>query len=145
MGLHHPLLVDDFASHWLGLEVLRAVPGEALLRMQLREEMLNGFGIAHGGMIFALADTAFALACNDAHRVGIDMTVASGADINFLRPAHRGQSLTAHAQVVRKGRSGLIDITVSAQGPDDPEPYVCAEIRGRSRTIPYPQAPAPGP
>ena len=90
-------------------------------RMTLRQEMLNGFGMAHGGMIFAFGDTAFALACNPATRVRpkSTITVASGVDINFLKPAFRGQVLlTAVAnRRASTGRSGLYDIQIYAADP----------------------------
>ena len=63
-GDTHPILKDDYASEWMGIEVLALADGHATIRMPLRQEMLNGFGMAHGGMIFAFGDTAFALACN---------------------------------------------------------------------------------
>ena len=62
----HPILKDDYASEWMGIEVVALDDGHATIRMTLRQEMLNGFGMAHGGMIFAFGDTAFALACNPA-------------------------------------------------------------------------------
>ena len=65
-GVAHPVLENDYASEWMGIEVLTLGDGHATIRMTLRQEMLNGFGMAHGGMIFAFADSAFALACNPA-------------------------------------------------------------------------------
>lgn len=139
LGRAHPVLKDDFASQWMGIRVIRADYGDAEIQMELRREMLNGFGIAHGGMIFAFADTAFAIACN--HPDADDtITVGSGVDINYLRPAHQGQTLTARATMTHQGRSGVCDIEISAQGPDDAEPVVVALFRGRSRTIPKPMA-----
>ena len=133
MSRDHPILAGDHASRWLGITVDRAEYGHAQIRMTLRDEMLNGFDIAHGGMLFALADTCFALACNDPDGDGSTITVASGADINFLAPAHRGQELTAVGTVrARTGRSGVYDIQVTAGG------RLVAEFRGRSRTIPNP-------
>ena len=66
-GDTHPILKDDYASEWMGIEVVALDDGHATIRMTLRQEMLNGFGMAHGGMIFAFGDTAFALACNPAN------------------------------------------------------------------------------
>ena len=137
LASHHRILKDDFASEWMGVRVVRAEPGDVIIEMDLRREMLNGFGIAHGGMVFAFADTAFAIACNPNHDDGT-ITVASGVDVNFLRPAMQGQTLTAHARAVHQGRSGIYDIEVFAQGPDDPEPVRITVFRGRSRTIPKP-------
>ena len=75
-GTTHPILKDDYASEWMGIEVVALDDGHATIRMALRQEMLNGFGMAHGGMIFAFGDTAFALACNPANpkpgEAGID-------------------------------------------------------------------------
>lgn len=139
LGRAHPILSDDFASEWMGIRVVRADFGDAEIQMELRREMLNGFGIAHGGMIFAFADTAFAIACNAADAEDT-VTVASGVDINFLRPAHQGQTLTARAKAVHAGRSGVYDIEVTAQGADDAAPVTVALFRGRSRTIPKPKA-----
>jgi acyl-CoA thioesterase len=103
--------------------------------MTLRREMMNGFGIAHGGMIFAFADSAFALACNPADGDGSTVTVASGVDVNFLKPSREGQLITAVAnRRGNQGRSGIYDVQVFAGDPEDQE--ILAEFRGRSRTIP---------
>ena len=140
LGSHHRILRDDFASEWMQIRVVKVEPGEAVIQMPLRREMLNGFGIAHGGMVFAFADTAFALACNDPEHDDDTVTVASGVDVNFIRPAHAGQTLTAHARAVHTSRSGVYDIEVFAQGPEDPKPVRITLFRGRSRTIPRPGA-----
>jgi acyl-CoA thioesterase len=163
-GESHPILKDDYASEWMGIEVVALDDGHATVRMTLRQEMLNGFGMAHGGMIFAFGDTAFALACNPVHPApGEDaaITVAAGVDINFLKPAFRGQVLTAVAnRRASSGRSGLYDIRIYAADPDVTPPgaerpagtapaatlpgqlpsdsvpgELIAEFRGRSRTI----------
>ena len=161
----HPILKDDYASEWMGIEVVALDDGHATIRMTLRQEMLNGFGMAHGGMIFAFGDTAFALACNQTSPTPADegnITVASGVDINFLKPAFRGQTLTAVAnRRASTGRSGLYDVQIYAADPgaststptsasaDRPAPAtvpgelptdilpgeLVAEFRGRSRTI----------
>ncbi|MCU1563406.1 MAG: hotdog fold thioesterase [Arthrobacter sp.] len=146
-GNAHPILKDDYASEWMGVEVLALDDGHATVRMTLRQDMLNGFGMAHGGMIFAFGDTAFALACNPAApragQAGSEhITVAAGVDINFLRPAFQGQVLTAVAnRRASAGRSGLYDIQIYAAdaGAEPaglaPEGELIAEFRGRSRTI----------
>jgi len=162
-GTTHPILKDDYASDWMGIEVVALDDGHATIRMALRQEMLNGFGMAHGGMIFAFGDTAFALACNPANPDPADegnITVASGVDINFLKPAFRGQVLTAVAnRRASTGRSGLYDIQIYAADPGTALPTAApagtapvptapgelptdiapgelvAEFRGRSRTI----------
>jgi acyl-CoA thioesterase len=100
--------------------------------------MLNGFGIAHGGMVFAFADSAFAIACNPPEDDGT-ITVAQGVDINFLRQAKAGDTLVAHAEMVHSGRSGICDIEILAQSPGEPEPRRIALFRGRSRTIRKPE------
>lgn len=130
-GLPHAILANDPASAWMGIDVVELGDGSATITMTLRPEMLNGFGIAHGGMVFAFADSAFALACNPADGSADTITVASGVDINFLRPALPGQLLTAVAtRRQQQGRSGIYDIQVFADGE------IIAEFRGRSRTIP---------
>ena len=150
-GKTHPLLNNDYASEWMGIEVLELADGHATLRMPLRQEMLNGFGMAHGGMIFAFGDTAFALACNPAEPGPADegtMTVASGVDINFIKSAYRGQVLTAVAnRRASTGRSGIYDVQIYAADPDAVDltaastsipagaGELIAEFRGRSRTI----------
>lgn len=126
----HPILTNDHASAWLGIVVDKADFGDVQIRMTVREDMVNGFGTAHGGIIFAFADTCFALACNDPAGDRSTMTVASGADITFVAPAYQGQVLTAVGKVLtRTGRSGLYDVHVTTGDT------LVAEFRGRSRTI----------
>lgn len=116
----------DAASAALGMMVEHDEPGRAVVSMRVREDMLNGFAITHGGLVFALADTAFAIACNEDEKV----TVAAGADITFLKSTHAGQTLTATAaRRVISGRSGLYDVTVTDETGD-----AVAEFRGRSIT-----------
>jgi len=116
----------DEASRGLGMELIEAVDGRATVRMTITDAMVNGHAIAHGGFVFALADSAFACACNSHGPV----TVAAGADITFVRPVRAGDVLTAYAQErARFGRSGIYDVTVR-RGDE-----VVAEFRGRSRTI----------
>jgi acyl-CoA thioesterase len=136
----HRMLANDPASAWMGIEILDVHQGHATIQMILRHDMLNGFGIAHGGMIFALGDTAFALACNDPDGDGSTITVATGADINFIKSARLGQTLTAVAnRRSSAGRSGIYDIQITAPSPDGGQD-ILAEFRGRSRTIPGPGA-----
>ncbi|QAY74885.1 hydroxyphenylacetyl-CoA thioesterase PaaI [Agromyces protaetiae] len=116
----------DRASNLLGIVVEQAEPGYAVASMRVREDMTNGFDITHGGLVFTLADTAFALACNEDERI----TVAAGADIAFLKSTVAGQTLTATA--VRRalsGRNGLYDVSVVDETGDQ-----VAEFRGRSIT-----------
>jgi acyl-CoA thioesterase len=120
------MFAADAASLGLGMELLAAGDGTAVVRMPVAATMVNGHSIAHGGYVFMLADTAFACACNSYGPV----TVAAGADITFVRPVRAGEVLTAYAQVrTRFGRSGVYDVTVKS-GDE-----VVAEFRGRSRTL----------
>jgi acyl-CoA thioesterase len=120
------MFAADEASRALGMELLEAGGGRAVVRMPITAAMVNGHAIAHGGFVFALADSAFACACNSHGPV----TVAAGADITFVRPVRAGDVLTAYAQErARFGRSGIYDVTVR-RGDE-----VVAEFRGRSRTI----------
>jgi acyl-CoA thioesterase len=118
----------DRASAGLGMELVSLETGRALVRMPVTDTMVNGHDIAHGGFVFALADSAFALACNSHGPV----TVAAGCDITFVRSARLGEVLVAEA-VERAvfGRSGLTDVTVRAEESGE----LVAEFRGRSRTI----------
>jgi acyl-CoA thioesterase len=119
------MFAADRASAGLGMELLAAGDGTATVRMTVRDSMVNGHAIAHGGYVFLLADTAFACACNSRGPV----TVAAGAEITFVAPARAGDVLTATAaERVRYGRSGVYDVTVR-RGEQ-----VVAEFRGRSRT-----------
>ena len=116
----------DVASKGLGIELVSAADGAAVARMRVTPAMLNGHAIGHGGFVFLLADTAFALACNSHGPV----TVAAGGEISFLRPVREGDLLEARAaERTRHGRSGIYDVTVWR---DD---EVVAEFRGRSRTL----------
>ena len=116
----------DRASASLGMVVERSDYGHAVVSMTLRDDMMNGHDVTHGGFVFALADTAFAIACNEDEKV----TVAAGADITFLKSTHAGQTLTATAaRRVISGRSGLYDVTVTDETGD-----AVAEFRGRSIT-----------
>ncbi|WP_460396404.1 hydroxyphenylacetyl-CoA thioesterase PaaI [Actinophytocola sediminis] len=120
------MLADDLASRSLGMSLVDAGTGFAVVSMTVVETMVNGHGIAHGGFVFLLADTAFACACNSHGPV----TVAAGADITFVASAKLGDELTASARErVTYGRSGIYDVTVSR------DQDVIAEFRGRSRTI----------
>lgn len=110
-----------------GVTIEDAREGYARVRMQLRDDMLNGHRSAHGGMIFALADTAFAYACNSRN----ETTVAQSATIAFLAPAAAGDTLVAEArETARNGRSGVYQVSVRTV-----EGGVIAEFTGLSRTI----------
>ncbi|MBC7443129.1 MAG: hydroxyphenylacetyl-CoA thioesterase PaaI [Ramlibacter sp.] len=124
------MMMNDRASAALGMVVHASEPGRAVVSMLLRDDMMNGFDVTHGGIVFALADTAFAIACNDDHHV----TLASGADITFLKPTTAGQTLTATAVLrTKSGRSGLYDVRVATE-----HNVPIAEFRGRSRTTNLP-------
>jgi acyl-CoA thioesterase len=119
---------DDKASAALGMEALTVEADRAVVRMEVRPDMANGHGICHGAFVFALADSAFALACNTVGRT----TVAAGADIAFVTPARAGDVLRCEAVVrVRFGRSGLTDCTVVRES----DGATVAEFRGRSRSL----------
>ena len=81
---HHPMLAEDRVARWLGVTLEAAEKDHARIRMTLTEDQHNGFGLAHGGAVFAFADTCFALTCNDPASDGSTLTVASGVDVNFL-------------------------------------------------------------
>ncbi|WP_342023745.1 hydroxyphenylacetyl-CoA thioesterase PaaI [Arthrobacter citreus] len=141
-GLDHAILEHDDAARLLGIAVEHLGPGEATCTMAVRADMLNGFGMAHGGMVFSLADTAFALACNPGGTDTISgmelITVASGADISFISAAMPGETLRAVAQHrASSGRSGVYDIEVTAVEAGG-SARIVAEFRGRSRSIPNP-------
>ena len=116
----------DLASRSIGMELLDAGEGHAVVRMPVTDTMINGHDVAHGGYLFLLADSAFACACNSYGPVAL----AAGADITFVAPVRRGDVLEARAaERVRFGRSGVYDVTVY-RGDE-----VVAEFRGRSRTV----------
>jgi acyl-CoA thioesterase len=120
------MMAADRASAAVGIEVIDHGPGWAHTRMTVRADMVNGHDIAHGGLIFTLADTAFACACNSWGPV----TVAAGAEISFVAPARLGDVLDARAQVrTRFGRSGIYDVSVLRGDA------VIAEFRGRSTEL----------
>jgi phenylacetic acid degradation protein PaaD len=119
---------EDRASQGLGMQLVDVAPGRAVLRMTVAESMVNGHGICHGGFVFAVADSAFAFACNSYNR----STVAQACDVVFVAPARLGDVLEAEAvERTRFGRNGIYDVTVR----DVSAGTVVAEFRGRSRQI----------
>jgi acyl-CoA thioesterase len=144
VGEHHPALTPeeahalagrvaaamyarDTATQALGIRVERVVPGESQLTMPVREDMLNGHAICHGGFIFTLADSAFAYACNSYNL----NTVASGCSIDFVAPARAGDVLTAKAHERElSGRTGVYDVEVANQRGE-----TVALFRGKSYRI----------
>jgi acyl-CoA thioesterase len=118
---------EDDASKGLGMEIVEIKSGHATLAMTVRPDMVNGHRIAHGGFIFALADSAFAFACNSRN----ERAVAAQDNITFIRPGKLGDRLVATArEISRSGRSGIYDVRVTAD-----EGTVIAEFRGHSRVI----------
>lgn len=121
------MLRNDPASLALGVVITAIAPGKATLEMVVRHDMLNGFATCHGGFITALADSAFAFACNSRNA----MTVASGLSVDFLAPAREGDLLTADAvELSLAGRTGVYDVTVRNQRQE-----AVAAFRGRSYCI----------
>ena len=117
----------DRAAQALGIRIVRVQPGASLLTMVVRSDMVNGHHICHGGMIFSLADTAFAYACNSYNK----NTVASACHIDFLAPAKEGETLEAEAvERSAAGRTGVYDITVRIAGGK-----TVALLRGKSYRI----------
>jgi len=144
MGEHHPphsadealglaqrvaerMLASDRASRGLGMAIVQIEPGRATLSMTVRGDMVNGHAICHGGFIFTLADSAFALACNSYNF----NTVAQGCSIEYLAPAREGDVLTAVAhERSLSGRTGVYDIEVTNQRGE-----TIALFRGKSYRI----------
>jgi acyl-CoA thioesterase len=121
------LLSRDLMSRALGMKIVQVGPGRASLTMLVRADMVNGHGSCHGGVLFTLADSAFAFACNTYNAV----TVAAGATIDFLSPARNGDELTAVAhEVWRSRRSGVYDVAVLNQKQE-----CIALFRGRSHEL----------
>lgn len=121
------LLAGDLASQSLGLRLVSVSSGEARMTMQVRPDMVNGHGICHGGLIFTLADSAFAFACNSYG----DNAVAVNGSIDFLAPVRAGDELTAQARELwRSHRHGIYEAQVTNQDGN-----VVALFRGRSQRI----------
>ncbi|MCW2793105.1 MAG: paaI [Nocardioides sp.] len=117
---------EDRASRALGMSIDDVGPGTATLRMTVRDDMVNGHDIGHGGFTFTLADSAFAFACNSYNR----RTVAAGAEVRFRAPTRSGDVLVATAvERSREGRDGTYDVTVTSGDT------VVATFVGRSREI----------
>lgn len=117
----------DPASQQLGMRIEHIAPGEATLSMELRDFMLNGHGLAHGGYVFTLADSAFAFACNGYNQ----RTVGHHAAITYLAPGRQGDRLTATAKELHRGRrDGIYDVHVTNDRGER-----IAEFRGHSRTV----------
>ncbi|WP_299684030.1 hydroxyphenylacetyl-CoA thioesterase PaaI [uncultured Tateyamaria sp.] len=119
---------NDRASRALGMTLIHIAPGAATLTMTVRDDMLNGHGLCHGGYIFTLADSAFAFACNSYNQ----SAVAQNNQITYVAPGKAGEMLTATAMEIHAaGRSGTYDVTVTGDMN-----RTIALFRGHSRTIP---------
>jgi acyl-CoA thioesterase len=106
------MMQNDLFSQWLGIEVLAIKEGYSKIKMTVRKEMINGFGIVHGGIAFSLADSAFAFACNNRNVLSVALDTA----INFIKPVHIDDVLTAEAKELHNGKStGLYHITITNQ------------------------------
>lgn len=118
------MFANDRASRGLGMEIVEVGPGYARITMTVRDDMLNGFGICHGGFITTLADSAFAFSCNSYN----EQTVASGVSVDFMAPGRPGDRLCAEAkEVFVAGRTGVYDIVVTNQNNE-----LIAVMRGKS-------------
>ena len=118
---------DRASKDFMGMELVCCEPGRAVMRMTVREPMLNGHDICHGGLIFTLADSTFAFACNSRNNV----TVAAGCSIEFLQPVRLGDVLTCEGEEkILQGRHGIYDMTVTNQSG-----VVVAMFRGKSTQI----------
>ncbi len=125
VGAH--MFAADRASRGLGMRIVALGAGTARLEMAVRDDMLNGHDICHGGFITTLADSAFAFACNSRNQ----LTVAAGLSVDFLAPVKRGEVLTADAvELSLRGRSGVYDIVVTNQ-----DGVRVALVRGRSASL----------
>ena len=106
------MMENDFFSQWLGIEVLDIKEGYSKIKMTVRKEMVNGFGIIHGGIPFSLADSAFAFACNNRN----NLSVALDVTITFTKAVNVGDELTAEAKEIHNGKStGLYHISITNQ------------------------------
>ena len=121
------MFANDRASKMLGMRVVEVGPGQSTLAMTVRDDMLNGHAICHGGLIATLADSAFAFACNSYD----ELTVASGFSVDFVAPGRLGDVLTARChEVAKAGRTGVYDTEVTNQRGER-----VAVFRGRSHTV----------
>lgn len=121
------MYTHDPATQALGISIIEIRQGYARMKMKVRADMLNGHDICHGGFLFALADNAFAYACNTHNKI----TVAQSCDIDFLQAGKKGDELIAVAEErKRSGRTGVYDVTVSRSDGE-----VLALFRGRSCQI----------
>ncbi|MCC7006543.1 MAG: hydroxyphenylacetyl-CoA thioesterase PaaI [Ottowia sp.] len=124
------LYAQDHASRALGMHITQVAPGQACLTMHVRADMLNGYHTCHGGLITALADSAFAFACNSRNV----LTVASGLSVEFIVPAQQDDVLTAYAkETANAGKTGVVDVNVYNQ-----HEVLVAVFRGRAHRLSKP-------
>ena len=127
------MMEHDLFSQWLGIEVLEIKEGYSKIKMIVRKEMINGFGIVHGGIAFALSDSAFAFACNNRNV----LSVALDTSINFLKPVTVGDILTAEAKELHNGKStGLYHITITNQNDHTVALFKGTCFRSNKKLIP---------
>ena len=106
------LTEKDLFSKWLRIEIMEIREGYSKIKMKIRNEMLNGFGIVHGGVTFSLADSAFAFACNNRN----NLSLALDTSINFIKPVHVDDVLIAEAKEIHNGKStGLYQVSITNQ------------------------------
>jgi acyl-CoA thioesterase len=106
------MMKDDTFSQWLGIEIIEIKEGYSKIKMRVRNEMMNGLGMVHGGIAFSLADSSFAFACNSRN----NLSVALDTSINFIKPVHIDDELFAEAKEIHNGKStGLYQITITNQ------------------------------
>ncbi len=106
------MMKNDLFSQWLGIQIVTIAEGYSKVKMVVRNEMMSGLGIVHGGIAFSLADSSFAFACNSRN----NLSVALDTSINFLKPVHVGDILIAEAKEMHNGKStGLYQITITNQ------------------------------
>ena len=106
------MMKDDTFSQWLGIEIIEIKEGYSKIKMRVRNEMMNGLDMVHGGIAFSLADSSFAFACNSRN----NLSVALDTSINFIKPVHIDDELFAEAKEIHNGKStGLYQITITNQ------------------------------
>jgi acyl-CoA thioesterase len=106
------MMQHDLFSQWLGIKVMDVKDGYSKISMTVRPEMINGFGIVHGGVAFSIADSCFAFACNNRNVLSVALDTA----INFIKPVHVGDVLVAEAIEIHNGKStGLYQISIFNQ------------------------------
>jgi acyl-CoA thioesterase len=106
------MMQNDLFSQWLGITVIEVKEGYSKIKMTVRQEMMNGLGVVHGGIAFSLADSAFAFACNGRN----NLSLALDTSINFIKPVHPGDELTAETKEIHNGKgTGLYHVTITNQ------------------------------